>query len=81
MNNTKLFFEKFKVVWAQTTLHIGELQKVDIFLAHKSHNTSHRLLQHHTYGQRLLLQPFGVQVQGVPSNSHNTMFTGDIGLP
>jgi len=73
--------EQFKEVWAQTTQHIGQLHKVYIVLEHKSHNTSHRLLQHHTYEQCPLLQTFCVQVQGVPSNSHNTTFTVDIGLP
>jgi hypothetical protein len=46
-------------------------------LEHKSHNTSQRLLQHHNYEQRPLSQPFCVQALSVPSNSHNTTFTGD----
>jgi hypothetical protein len=44
MNSTKQFSEQFKEVLAQTTQHIGQLQKVDIVIEHKAHNTSHRLL-------------------------------------
>ena len=80
MNSTKEFFEQFKQVWAQATQHIGQLQKVHKFLDYKSHNTSPRLLLNHTYEQCPLLQPFWVQVQSVPSTSHNTTFTGDTGL-
>jgi hypothetical protein len=81
MNSNKQFFEQFKEVWAQTTQHIDQLQKVDKDLEHKSRNISHRLLQHHTQKQCPVLQTFCVQEQGVPSNSNNTTFRGDIGLP
>ena len=73
------FFEQFEQAWVQTTQHIGQLQKVDIVLEHTSRNASNRLL-HHIYEQFPLL-PFCVQVKSVPSNSHNTTFTGDIILP
>jgi len=81
MNTTKQFFGQFKEVWAQTTQYTGQMQKVDKVLEHKFHNSSHRLLQNHTYEQCPLIQPFCVQVHSVHSNSHNTTFTGDTGLP